>query len=96
MESRLYICSRCGKVVKSTSGILKHDIVCKISIFLLYCQTLNPEPVLDYNTIHLLNLPSNNNKEDIKQVVLDNHNKKIRPADMDDNKKNISPADIDK
>ena len=68
----------------------------KIQITLPSCQLSNPKPVLDHNTINLLDLPSDNNKEDISPRALDNSKEGIRLVDMDNNKEAIRPTDIDK
>lgn len=65
MESRLYVCPKYEKNVKSTSRLTKYVHVCKIPNFLLYCQSLNSKQMLDYNKIILLDLLLNNNKKDI-------------------------------
>lgn len=69
---------------------------CKISNFLLYCQSSNPEPVLNCSIINFLDLPSDNYEEDINSKGLNNGKKKIRQVNIDNDKKNIRPADIDK
>ena len=69
---------------------------CKIPITLLSRQFLNPKPILDYNTINLLDLPSDNKEEDINPKALKNGKEGIRLADMDNDTKDIGPADIDK
>ena len=96
MESRLYTCLRCGKSVKSTSGWTRYVNACKIPLTLPSCQPLNPKPVLDDNTTNLLDLPSDNNEENISPRALNNGKKSIRLADMDNNKEDIKPANIDK
>ena len=97
MESRLYMYPRCGKGVKSTSGLTRHVNACKIPISLPCCQSSNPDPVLDYNTINPLDLPSDNNKEGITPEV-SNHGdlEGTKPANISSNEEDIRPADIDK
>ena len=96
MESRLYVCPRCGKGVKFTSGLTRHVNACKIPIPLPCCQSSNPDPILDYNTTNPLDLPSDNNKEDITPEV-SNHgdSERTRPANIGNDEENIRPADID-
>ena len=96
MELRLYACPRCGKEVKSISGLKKHINSCKIPNSLPYCQSSNSKLVLDYNATNPLDLPSNKNKEDISLRVSNNGGEIIRPADMDNNKEDIRLADISK
>ena len=72
MESRLYTYPRYGKGVKFIDGLTRDVNTYKISITLLSCQLSNPEPVLDYNTTNLLNLPSDHNKEDISLRISNN------------------------
>ena len=97
MESRLYVCQRCGKGVKFTSGLRRHVNACKIPISLLCRQLSNPDPVLDYNTINPLDLPLNNNKKGITPEV-SNHGdlEGTRPANIGNDKEDIRLADIDK
>ena len=97
MESRLYVCPRYGKGVKSISGLTKYVNACKILISLPCCQSSNPDPVLDYNKTNLLNLPSDNNKESITPEV-SNHSdsEETRPANIGNNKEDIRLVDIDK
>ena len=89
MESRSYVCPGCRKDVKSTSGLTRHINACKIPITLPNRQSLNPEPVLDYNTTNPLDLPSDNNKEDISPRESNNGKKRIRLANMDNNKEDF-------
>ena len=56
----------------------------------------NPKLILDYNTTNSLNLPSDNNEEDISPVTSKNSKEKIRPTNINNNKKDIRLADIDK
>ena len=96
IKSRLYPCPRYKKNVKSTSGLKRYVNVCRIPIILLSHQPSNPKPILDYNIINLLNLPSDNNKEYISLEASNNGEEDIRPADIDNNEKDIWLADIDK
>lgn len=96
MKFRLYKYPRCEKVVKSIGGLTKYINTSKILIFLLCYKLSNFELVLDYNLTISLNLPSDNNKNNIRSIVSNNDNKKIRPAEIDINKKEIRPADMNK
>lgn len=96
MKSRLYLRSRYKKSVKSTNGLTRYVNICKISNFLPYCQFLNLKPVLDYNIINLLDLPSDNYKYNISLIRSNNNEKKIRLADIDNNEEDIRLIDIDK
>ena len=97
MESRLYMCLRCGKGVKSTSGLTRHVNACKIPISLLFRQSSNPDPVLDYNMTNPLDSPSDNNKEGITPEVSNyGDSEGTRPANIGNNEEDIRPADIDK
>ena len=97
MESRLYVCPRCGKGIKSTSGLTKHINAYKIPISLPCRQLSNPDRILDYNMTNLLDLPSDNNKKGINPEV-SNHGdlKGTRPANIGNDKEDIRRADIDK
>lgn len=96
IKLRLYTYLKCKKVVKYTGSLTKYINACKILIFLSCWQFLNLKPVLNYNITNFLNLLSNNNKKDIKLIILENNKEKIRLADIDNNKKNIRPTDINK
>ena len=97
MESRLYVCPRCGKGVKSTSSLTRHVNACKIPISLLCCQSSNPDLVLNYNTTNPLDSPSDNNKEGITPEISNHSNsEKTRPANIGNDKEDIRPVDIDK
>lgn len=74
----------------------KYVNTCKISNFLPYCQSSNPEPILNYNTTNFLDLLLDNYKENISSRGWNNGKKEIKKADMDSDKKNIRPANIDK
>ena len=52
--------------------------------------------MLNYNRTNLLDLLSDNNKEDIGPEASNNGKERIRLADMDNYKEDIRPADIDK
>ncbi len=97
MESRLYTCPRCGKSVKSTSGLTRHVNTCKILVTLPSCQPSTPAPILEYNTINHPDLPSDYFEEDISPRASNNDEEEIRLADtMGNNDENSRPADIDK
>lgn len=93
MESRLYVCLRCGKNVKSINGLTKYVNVCKIQIILLYYQPLKLTLILENNMNNCPNLPSDNNKENIspkesnygKEEIKStgNNNEDIRLANID-------------
>lgn len=89
MKSRLYMCPRYKKSVKSISSLIKYVNVCKIPNFLLYYQFLNSKLVLNYNKINPLDIPSDNNKKDISSKRLNNGKEEIGLADRNKNKKNI-------
>ena len=96
MESRSYLYPRCGKDVKSTTGLTRYINVCKISITLPSCQPSNLELMLDYNIINPLDLPSDNNKKNISPNASNNGKKGIRLADISNDEEDIRPANIDK
>lgn len=96
MESKLYVCLRCGKSVKSITGLIRHVNACTIPNSLPYCQSLNSKPMLNYNKTNPLDLPSKKHKQDISLKRSNNCNEKIRPANMDNNEENIRPLDIKK
>ena len=96
MESKSYVCPRCGKGVKSTSSLTRHINSCKIPITLPSRQPSTLAPILKYNTTNHPDLPSDNFEEDISPRALNNGKKRIRPADIDNNKKDIKPVNIDK
>ena len=52
--------------------------------------------MLDYNTTNPLDLPSDNNKENINPKALNNGEERIRLVDIDNGKEDIRSADIDK
>lgn len=93
MESKLYICPRCEKSVKSTSGLTKYVNAYKIPITLPSCQPLEPTVILEDNMTNRPDLPSNNNEESISPEasnhtkegtrLVGNNNKDIRLADID-------------
>ena len=97
MESRLYVCLRCEKGVKSTSGLTRHVNICKIPISLSCCQLSNPDPILTYNITNPLNLPLDNNKKGIIPEV-SNHGdlERTRLVNISNGKESIRPADINK
>ena len=97
MKSRLYVCPRCGKGVKSISGLTRHVNACKIPISLPCRQLSNLDPALNYNTTNPLDLPSDNNKESITPEV-SNHgdSERTRPANIRNDEEDIRPANIDK
>ncbi len=96
MESRLYVCPRCGKGVKSTSGLTRHVNSCKIPVTLPSCQPFTPVPILEHNTTNHLGLPSDYFEEDISPGVSNNDEEEIKPADtIDNDDENSRPADID-
>ena len=90
MKSRLYTCPRCGKGIKSTSGLTRHVNACKISIILPSCQPSEPTAILEDNTTTRPDLPSdkkgispgisNHGEEEIK--LAGNDNDDIRPANI--------------
>ena len=95
MKSGLYVCPRCGKDVISTSGLIRHVNICKIPIFLLYCQSSNSDLVLDYNMTKHLDLLSDTNKQGITPKVSNHGNlKRTKPAKIGNNKEGIRLADI--
>ena len=96
IESRLYIYLRYEKDVKPISGLTRHINTCKIPIFLICCQLLNSNLILNYNITNLPNLPLNNNKEDITIETSNNNEKKIKLIDINNNKKDIRLANINK
>ena len=96
MESRSYVCSRCGKSIMSTNNLTRYVNTCKILIILPSHQPSNPESVLDYNITNLLELPSDNKGENISPGASYNGKKTIRSADIDNNKEDTRQADIDK
>ncbi len=97
MESRLYACPRCGKGVKSTSGLTRHVNACKIPVTLPSCQPSTPAPILEHNTTNHPDLPSDYFEEDISPGASNNDDEKIRPADTTGNdNKNSRPVNIDK
>lgn len=96
IESRLYIYSKYEKDIKPISGLTKHVNTCKIPIFLRCCQLLNLNLILNYNTTNLLNLPLDNNKEDITIKISNNNEKKIKLININNNKKDIRSANINK
>ena len=97
MESRLYVCPRYGKGIKSTSSLTRHVNVCKIHICLPYYQSLNPNPVLYYNMTNFLNLLLHNNKESIiPEISNQGDSKKTRTANINNDKEDIKLADINK
>lgn len=67
MKSRLNICPRCRKTVKSISSLTKYVNACKILVILPSRLFLKLEQALKYNnTSNLLDVPSNNNKENLE------------------------------
>ena len=76
------MCPRCGKDVKSTSGLIRHVNACKIPINLPSCQLSILAPILEYNIINHLDLPSDDFEEDIDPRALNKSKEKIRPADI--------------
>ncbi len=97
MESRLYAYPRCGKGVKSTSGLTRHVNACKIPVNLPSCQPSTPAPILEHNTTNHPDLPSDYFKEDISPRALNNNEEKIRPVDtLGNDNENSKPANIDK
>lgn len=72
------MCPRCGKVIKSTSGLSRHLNFCKILITLPSYQSSKLAELLKYHITNPPNLPSDNNKEDINLKTFNNGNKKIR------------------
>ncbi len=97
MEFRLYTCPRCGKDIKSTSGLTRHVNTCKIPITLSSCQLSIPISILEYNTTNHPDLPSNNFEEDVSLGTSNNDEEKIKPVDITGNDdKNSRPTDIDK
>ncbi len=96
MESRLYVCPRCGKGVKSTSGLTRHVNTCKIPVTLPSCQPSTPAPILQYNTNNHPDLPCDYFKEDISPGASNNDKEEIRPVDTTGNdNENSIPAGID-
>lgn len=93
MESKLYACPRCGKDINSTSDLTSHVNTCKIPITLPSCQPSKLTAVLEDNTTHHSNLPSDKNKEGISPGASNRSEKRIRPADNDN--EDIRPVDID-
>lgn len=89
MKSKLYRCWRYAKYVKSTSDLTRHINTWKILITLPYYQVSKLE-------LLLLDLPSDNNKKNFKQVISNNIKKKIRPADIKNNNKDIKLANVNK
>lgn len=79
-----------------TSSLTRYINICKIPNFLLYCQFLNPELVLDYNTTNFLDLPSDNNNKNISPKVSNYDKEKIRLTNIDRNKDDIRLTDIGK
>ena len=96
MESRSYACPRCGKGVKSTSGLTRHVNACKIPITLPSCQPSTLAPILEYNTTNHPDLPSDNFEEDISPGASNNGEERIRSADIDNDKEDIRQANLDK
>ena len=92
MESRLYTYPRCGKGVKSTSGLTRHVNACKIPITLPSRQPSKPTAILEDNTTNRPDLPSDN-EEGISPGVSNHGEEGIRPAGNDD--EDIRPANID-
>ncbi len=93
MESKLYVCPRCGKGVKSTSGLTKHINACKIPITLPSRQPLEPTVILEDNTTNRPDLPSDNNEESISPGASNHAEKGTRLAG--NNNEDIKLADID-
>ncbi len=97
MESRLYICPRCGKGVKSTSGLIRYVNVYKIPITLPSCQLSTPAPILEYNMTNYPNSSSDYFKKDVSLETSKNNEEEIRPAHITHNdNENSRPPDIDK
>lgn len=96
MKSRSYMCLGCRKGVKLTSSLIRHVNTYKISITLPSRQPSNLASILEYNTTNHLNLPSDNNEENISLETSNNGKKRIRLTDIDNDEKDIRPADIDK
>ena len=97
MESRIYVCRRCEKGIKSTNGLTRYINACKIPISLPCCQLSNSDLVLNYNMTNPLSLPSDNNKESITSKVSNNNDsERTRPANIGNDQEDIRPADIDK
>ncbi len=82
MESRLYACLRCGKGVKSTSGLARHVNAYKIPVTLPSCQPSTPAPILEHNTTNHPDLPSDYFEEDISSGASNNDEEEIRPVNM--------------
>ncbi len=81
MESRLYICPRYGKSVKSTNGLIRHVNACKILVTLPNCLPSTPVLILEYNTTNHSDLLSGYFKEDISSGTSNNDKEEIRFAD---------------
>jgi Plavaka transposase len=95
MESRSYACPRCGKGVKSTSGLTRHVNACKIPITLPSRQPSTLAPILEYNTTNYPDLPLDNFEKDNSLGASNNGEERIRPADIDNDEEDIRPADLD-
>ncbi len=92
MESRLYLCPRCGKGVKFTNGLTKHVNACKIPITLPNRQSSKPIAILKNNMTNISDLPSDNNQKSISPGVLNHGKAGIRLANNND--EDIKPANI--
>ncbi len=93
MKSRLYVCPRCGKGVKSTNSLTRHVNAYKIPFTLSSRQPFKSAAILENNTINHLNLPSDNNEEGISPRASNHGKEEIRPVGNND--KDNKPANID-
>lgn len=93
MKSRLYACPRYRKIVNSTSGLTRYVNICKIPITLPNGQASKPTVILEDNTTNWLDLPSNNNEENISPRASNHKEQGIKPTDNND--KDIRSANID-
>ncbi len=93
MESRVYACLRCGKNVKSTSGLTRHVNTCKIPITLPSRQTSKSTIILEDNTTNCPDLPLDNNEKGISPRASNHGKERTRPAS--NNNEDIRPVDID-
>ena len=92
MESRLYVCSRCEKSVKSISGLTRYVNACKISITLPSRQPPKRTAILENNMTHRLDLPLD--KEDISPKASNYSKERIKLAS--NNNDDIKLVNIDK
>lgn len=97
MELKSYMYPRCGKIVKSISGLTRHVNAYKIPITLPSCLLSSPASILKYNTPNHLDLSSDKFEEDISLGASNNDKEKMRPVDTNSNNdENSRPVDIAK